>query len=68
MNPLKPWYLSKSIWGGIVAVAASLAGLFGITMGADDQAAITDAILQATGAAAAAFAIFGRIAARTRIR
>jgi len=60
----KPWYASRTIWGALVAVAASLAGLAGNTVGAADQAQIADALVQAIGAGGALLAIYGRLAAK----
>jgi hypothetical protein len=67
MNDMKPWYLSKSIWGGLVAVAASVGSLLGMPVGPADQQALTDAVLQAIGAGGALLAILGRVTAHERI-
>lgn len=60
----KPWYLSRTIWGSLVAVAAAIAGIGGISVGADAQSQIADAMVQAVGAAGALVAIYGRLVAK----
>lgn len=67
MTDSKPWYLSKTVWGAAVAVAASLAGLAGIDITGADQATIADSALQIASAAGALVAIFGRLAASHRL-
>lgn len=57
----KPWYMSKTIWGSLIAVAAALAGTAGLTIDAQSQMAISDAILQVISAAGALIAIYGRL-------
>lgn len=59
----KPWYLSKTIWGSLIAVAAALLSAAGIDLdpGARDQ--VTEALVQLIGAAGALFAIYGRLSA-----
>ena len=67
MELFKPWYLSRTIWASVVAIAASAAGLFGITFEDGDTTALTDAIVQAVAAVAGLVAILGRLSARSRI-
>ena len=62
----KPWYLSKTIWGSLVSVAAALAAAFGVAADAHSQQAIAEAAVQLAGAAGALVAIYGRLTA-TRI-
>lgn len=62
----KPWYLSKTIWGSLVSVAAALAATFGVAVDAPSQQAIAEAAVQLAGAAGALVAIYGRLTA-TRI-
>jgi hypothetical protein len=66
MTTAKPWYLSRTIWASIVAILSSGAGLLGVPLGTDD-AALTDALLQAVTAGAGLVAIWGRLGARDRI-
>ena len=67
MNEEKPWYLSKTIWGALVSVAATLAAMFGLPVDAGGQAALTEAILQTVSAVAGIVAILGRVSANSRI-
>ncbi|MCF6321323.1 MAG: hypothetical protein L3J32_06080 [Rhizobiaceae bacterium] len=59
----KPWYLSKTIWGSLIAVAAALAATAGITIDGQNQQIISDAILQVIAAAGALLSIYGRLSA-----
>ena len=64
----KQWYHSKTIWGSLIAVAAALAGSFGVAIDAQAQQSLVDAALQLVGAGGALFAIYGRLAATDLIR
>lgn len=63
----KPWYLSKTIWGAAVAVAAPIANALGIAVDAGMQAEIADAMLQTVGGIGGLVAIWGRLTARRAI-
>lgn len=67
MTTAKPWYLSRTILAWIVAVLYGGAGFLGIPIGGADNAALTDAVLQAVTAVAGLVAIFGRLSAEERI-
>lgn len=67
MDNMKPWYNSRTIWGALVAVAASLGGMIGVPVDVADQAELTDLILQAVSLGGAALALIGRMAATSRI-
>jgi hypothetical protein len=42
----KPWWASKTVWAGIVGGAATLAGVFGVTvLDAETQAQIVAALV-----------------------
>jgi len=43
-SDLKPWYLSKTVWGGVLAVAASILNLAGIELSDGDQATLADQV------------------------
>lgn len=68
MDDTKPWYLSRTVWGALIAIAASVGGAFGIMLGEADQATLTDAILQVVGAIGALVALFGRLSASQTLR
>ncbi len=59
----KPWYLSKTIWGALISVAAAFTGMIGITLDAGDQSQIAEAMVQIVGALGALMAIHGRLSA-----
>ena len=62
----KPWYLSKTIWGSLVAVLAALSASLGFPLDTLTQAELSDIAVQLVGAAGALLAIYGRLTA-TRI-
>ncbi len=59
----KPWYLSKTIWGSLISVAAAFTGMIGLSLDAAAQVQIADALVQMVGAAGALLAIYGRLSA-----
>lgn len=67
MNTIKPWYMSRTIWASLVAIAASIAGLFGFAVEGADTEALVETVMQAIVAVAALVAILGRLGARERI-
>ncbi len=68
MNDLKTWYMSKTVWGGVVAILASCANLLGLEITAEDERGIVDGLTALAAAAGGLMAIWGRISARTRLR
>lgn len=67
MIDTKPWYLSRTIWASIVAIAFSVAGALGVSTAAVDAVGLTDALLQAATGFAALLALFGRLSANKKI-
>lgn len=67
MDDTKQWYLSKTVWGGLIAVLASLPRAMGIDIDAGTQAAIADDLVALAGAVGGLVAIYGRIAANRRL-
>ena len=63
----KKWYESKTIWGSIVTIAASVAGMFGHPIDEATQANIMTNITSAITAIGGLWTMFGRIAADKRI-
>ena len=59
----KAWYLSKTIWGSIIAVAASLLSSAGLSIGGGMQSQLAEAAVQLAGALGGLFAIYGRLSA-----
>jgi hypothetical protein len=67
MVEVKDWYRSKTIWGGLVALVAALAGLFGIDVDGASGDALASALTDAAAAVGAVMAILGRLDARKTI-
>jgi len=67
MTDMKSILASKTVWGGLIAIAAALLGMFGYTVTPSDQVAVVDAIAAVAAAVGGAIAIFGRIVATKRI-
>ncbi|MFQ5533456.1 MAG: hypothetical protein ACE5EM_01350 [Sphingomonadales bacterium] len=67
MNDRKSVLRSRTFWGAVVAIAASLLQGFDITIGAAEQAALVNLIVTVAGCAGGLVAIYGRVKARTRI-
>lgn len=67
----KPWYLSKSIIGSLLAIAAVIAGFFGVKVDASTQQVVADQLttLLAAGAAliGSLLGLWGRFSATQRI-
>lgn len=67
----KPWYLSKTVLGGVIAAGAGVAGLFGINLDALTQAELLahlDMIVTAGSAlVGGVLAIYGRLKATKSI-
>ena len=68
MNEAKNWYLSKTIWGGAVAILSSCGNLVGIDIVVEEQAELVDALTALAAAAGGLVAIYGRISARQSLR
>ena len=67
MEETKKWYMSKSVWGGIIAVAAAVAGAFGFTIGADEQNILAESAVAVAGVVGAVLAVVGRVKASKKI-
>ncbi len=67
MDIEKPWYMSRTIWASIITVASAGAAALGMPVDAAESAALTETVLQAVAAISGLIAIFGRLAATTRI-
>lgn len=63
MLNVKPWYRSKSIWGGVVAVLAVGASALGFDVDDRARADLVEVILQLIGTGGALLAVFGRVVA-----
>ena len=63
----KPWYRSKTIWGSVIAIAASVLGVWDVRISPDEQARLAELIVQALGALGGLIALIGRFSASRRI-
>lgn len=64
----KPWWASKTVWGGATAIISGIAGLFGYVLSADEQEAVTAAAVALASAIGGILAIYGRIKARAALK
>ena len=62
----KNWYESRTIWGALVAILASLMGGFGFEFNQEIQNDLAETIIQLVAAFGALIALYGRLNA-TRI-
>ena len=60
---LKPWWTSRTIWGGLMALAGSGLGVFGYELGGADQSALIEAGASAVTAVGGIVSIWGRVKA-----
>jgi hypothetical protein len=67
MNDVKAWYQSRTVWGALIAILASLANAAGIEITAGDEDELADLIVAAVGTAGGLIALFGRVSARRRV-
>ncbi|RWX76003.1 hypothetical protein EPK99_20290 [Neorhizobium lilium] len=67
MDAMKAWYKSKTVWGALIAIAASLLHGFGIDLGSDAQNQLADLAVTLAGAVGGLIAIYGRIRAESTI-
>lgn len=63
MDNEKAWYESKAVWGGLIALFASILQARGHMVPYEAQAGLTEALASAGGAFGAVLAIYGRLAA-----
>jgi len=68
MESNKPWYKSKTVWGGIVALLAGIAGIFGYTLGIEEQAVLTSALIGIGSAVGGLLAVYGRVTAVEKVK
>jgi hypothetical protein len=68
MNDSKTWYMSKTVWGGVVVILASCANLLGLEIAPEDESGVVDGLTALAAAVGGLIAIWGRISARSRLR
>lgn len=67
-DDVKAWYLSRTVWGALVAILASLAHGAGLQVTAGEEGELADLLVAAVGTIGGFIALFGRISARRRVR
>lgn len=67
MEDVKTWYQSRTIWGAIIAILASLAHAGGYNLTVADQGQLAEAALSLAGAFGGLVAIWGRMKASVRV-
>jgi hypothetical protein len=67
-DAVKPWWASKGVWGGLVAVAAGVAGAFGYVVSPEDQATVVEGIVALVGIFGGGLAVYGRIRASKLVK
>ncbi|MGA1801127.1 hypothetical protein [Rhizobium sp. HT1-10] len=68
MEDAKHWYYSKTIWGALLAVAASGLQMKGLQLDAASQATIVDSAVSIAGAVGGLVAVYGRLTANRQIK
>jgi uncharacterized membrane protein len=63
----KPWWQSKTVWGGLVAVGAGIAGLFGLDLDAQAQGALAEHGVAIASAIGGLLAVYGRVKANSKV-
>jgi hypothetical protein len=67
MDGTKGLLASRTVWGGLIAIAAAVLGGFGYTLAPADQAQLVDWIATAAGIGGGVLAVVGRVRASKRI-
>ncbi|WP_416795945.1 hypothetical protein [Ciceribacter azotifigens] len=63
----KPWYQSKTVWGALIAIGASVLRVKGVDVGIAEQGELADAIVSLVGSFGGLLAIYGRLSAKKAI-
>ena len=67
MYDVKSFLASKTIWGGLIALIASAAAIWGYSITPADQAQIVELVTGIGGIIGSVLAIYGRIVATKKI-
>ncbi|MBD9371535.1 hypothetical protein IB238_02625 [Rhizobium sp. ARZ01] len=65
---IKAWYLSKTVWGGVLAIIASIANIAGFGISGAEQAELADGITALLAAAGGIVAVAGRLVAHRKLK
>ena len=68
MQEEKKWWESRTVWGGLVAIGAAIAGAAGYQVDADTQGQTVELILAGVTAVGGLLAIVGRVKATKAIK
>ncbi|WP_431321819.1 hypothetical protein [Rhizobium sp. YTU87027] len=68
MLDLKNWYSSKTIWGALISVVASVLHFAGIDLATTDKSQLVDSIANIAGALGGLLAVYGRVTAKAAIK
>ena len=68
MNEYKSLLASRTVWGGIIALAAGIAGIFGYTISPAEQVHIVEAVSGVGATVGGVVAIYWRVKATKSIR
>lgn len=63
----KSWWMSKTVWGGVVALIGGILGVFDYTLAPEDQALILEIAAGITTGVGGIVAIWGRTKASKTI-
>lgn len=67
MIHLKNWYSSKTIWGALISIVASVLHFASIDLGTTDKSQLVDAVVNIAGALGGLLAVYGRVTAKATI-
>jgi hypothetical protein len=67
MENMKQWYLSKTVWGALVAILAGLLPAMGMELDAGAQSQLADDFVSLVGAVGGLVAVYGRLTAEKRL-
>ena len=67
MENMKQWYLSKTVWGALVAILAGLLPVTGMELDAGAQSQLADDFVSLVGAVGGLVAVYGRLTAEKRL-
>ena len=67
LTETKPWYQSKTILGGAVAIGAAIGGVFGLPLDPATQQGIVEALCLFGSGVGGLLAIIGRIKAQHKV-
>lgn len=68
MGENKAWWQSKAVYGGLVAVAAGVAGVMGYAIDQDAQNGIVELLVGIAGGIGGLWAMYGRVKATKKIK